>query len=147
MERLQKVIARSGYCSRRKAEKLILEGRVKINDEVVRELGVKVSRSDSIKVDDLVIDNDINYEYYLLYKPRGVVTTTSDDLGRKTVTSLIDTNTRIYPVGRLDYDTTGVLLLTNDGVLANKLMHPSKGIDKVYVVKVEGILTGYDIMR
>ncbi len=147
MERLQKVIARSGYCSRRKAEKLILEGRVKINDEVVRELGVKVSRSDSIKVDDLVIDNDINYEYYLLYKPRGVVTTTSDDLGRKTVTSLIDTNTRIYPVGRLDYDTTGVLLLTNDGVLANKLMHPSKEIDKVYVVKVEGILTGYDIKR
>ena len=147
MERLQKVIAQRGYCSRRKAEKLILDGKVRVNGNIVVELGTKVSHSDTIEVDGLALDNNINYEYYLLYKPRGVVTTTSDDKGRKTVTSLIDTNARIYPVGRLDYDTSGVLLLTNDGVLANKLMHPSKEIDKVYVAKVEGILTGYDIKR
>jgi 23S rRNA pseudouridine2605 synthase len=94
-----------------------------------------------------VLDNNLNYEYYLLYKPRGVVTTTSDDKGRKTVVDLINTDTRIYPVGRLDYDTTGVLLLTNDGILANGLMHPSKEIDKVYIAKVQGILSGYDIKR
>ena len=82
-----------------------------------------------------------------MYKPRGVVTTNSDDKGRKTVISLIDTETRIYPVGRLDYDTTGVLLLTNDGNLANKLMHPKKEIDKVYIVKIDGILSGHDIKR
>ena len=89
----------------------------------------------------------LGYEYYLLYKPRGVVTTTSDDKGRKTVVDLIPTNIRIYPVGRLDYDTTGVLLLTNDGVLANGLMHPSNQIDKTYIAKVQGILTGYDVKR
>ena len=147
MERLQKIIAQRGYCSRRKAEELIIDGRVKVNGVIVKELGTKVSHSDTIEVDGLVLDNNINYEYYLLYKPRGVVTTTSDDKGRKTVTSLIDTNNRIYPVGRLDYDTSGVLLLTNDGELANKLMHPSNKIDKVYVAKVDGILTGYDIKR
>ena len=147
MERLQKVIAESGYCSRRKAEEYICQGKVKVNGEVVSVLGTKVGKKDVIEVCGVSLDKDINYEYYLLYKPRGVVTTTSDDKGRKTVTSLIDTNTRIYPVGRLDYDTTGLLLLTNDGKLANGLMHPSGSIDKVYVVKVEGILSGYDIKR
>ena len=147
MERLQKVIAESGYCSRRKAEEYICQGKVKVNGEVVSVLGTKVSKKDVIEVCGVSLDKDINYEYYLLYKPRGVVTTTSDDKGRKTVTSLIDTNVRIYPVGRLDYDTTGLLLLTNDGKLANGLMHPSGSIDKVYVVKVEGILSGYDIKR
>ena len=147
MERLQKVIAESGYCSRRKAEEYICQGKVKVNGEVVSVLGTKVGKKDVIEVCGVSLDKDINYEYYLLYKPRGVVTTTSDDKGRKTVTSLIDTNVRIYPVGRLDYDTTGLLLLTNDGKLANGLMHPSGSIDKVYVVKVEGILSGYDIKR
>lgn len=147
MERLQKVIASSGYCSRRHAEELISLGKVKVNGNIVRELGTKVSKGDSIEVDGIILDKDKNYEYYLLYKPRGVVTTVSDDKGRKTVVDLINTNTRIYPVGRLDYDTTGVLLLTNDGELANKLMHPSSGIDKVYIAKVAGILSGYDIKR
>lgn len=145
MERLQKVIANSGYCSRRKAEELILEGKVLVNGNVVRELGTKVSHDDEIEVDGLSIKKDHNYEYYLLYKPRGVVTTTNDDKGRKTVVDLIDTTARIYPVGRLDYDTTGVLLLTNDGVFANGLMHPANEIDKVYIAKVEGILSGYDV--
>lgn len=147
MERLQKVIANSGYCSRRKAEELILEGKVFVNGSVIRELGTKVSHNDEIEVDGLSIKKDHNYEYYLLYKPRGVVTTTNDDKGRKTVVDLIDTTARIYPVGRLDYDTTGVLLLTNDGVFANGLMHPANEIDKVYIAKVEGILSGYDVKQ
>ena len=147
MERLQKVIANSGYCSRRKAEELIVEGKVFVNGSVIRELGTKVSHDDEIEVDGLSIKKDHNYEYYLLYKPRGVVTTTNDDKGRKTVVDLIDTTARIYPVGRLDYDTTGALLLTNDGVFANGLMHPANEIDKVYIAKVEGILSGYDVKR
>lgn len=147
MERVQKVIAECGYCSRRSAEKLILQGKVKVNGKIVLELGTKVSKGDSIEVEGVVIDNNKNYEYYLLYKPRGVVSTTSDDKGRKCVVDLIDTTTRIYPVGRLDYDTTGVLILTNDGKLANKLMKPNSEIDKTYIAKVEGILTGYDIKR
>lgn len=147
MERIQKVIANLGYCSRRKAEQLISEGKVFVNGVRVDELGVKVKNSDKIEVEGILLDNNRNYEYYLLYKPRGVVSTANDDKGRKTVVDLINTNTRIYPVGRLDYDTTGVLLLTNDGYLANKLIHPSSKIDKVYIVKVDGILSGYDIKR
>ena len=147
MERLQKVIANLGYCSRRHAEELISQGKVLVNGEVVLELGTKVGRSDVIEVEGMELSREKNYEYYLLNKPRGVVTTTSDDKGRKTVVDIINTNTRIYPVGRLDYDTTGLLLLTNDGVLANGLMHPSNKIDKTYIVKVNGILSGYDIKR
>lgn len=147
MERLQKVIANLGYCSRRKAEELIVLGKVMVNGNKVMELGTKVGKSDVIEVEGMVLDRNYNYEYYLLNKPRGVVTTSNDDKGRETVVDIIDTNTRIYPVGRLDYDTTGVLLLTNDGELANGLIHPSNEIDKVYIAKVDGILTGYDIKR
>ena len=147
MERIQKVIANSGYCSRRKAEKLISDGKVLVNGEVVSELGTKVSRNDVIEVEGNVISRGQEYVYYLLNKPRGVVTTNSDDKGRRTVVDLIDTNVRIYPVGRLDYDTTGVLILTNDGEFANGLMHPASKIDKVYIAKVEGILSGYDVKR
>lgn len=147
MERLQKVIANLGYCSRRKAEELISNGKVLVNGEAVLELGTKVGRGDVIEIEGIVLGREKNYEYYLLNKPRGVVTTTSDDKGRKTVVDLIDTNARIYPVGRLDYDTTGLLLLTNDGELANGLMHPSSNIDKTYIAKVDGILSGYDVKR
>ena len=147
MERLQKVIANYGYCSRRHAEELIKMGKVRVNGDTVLELGTKVSSKDIIEVEGVVLDKNKTFEYYLLYKPKGVVTTNNDDKGRKTVVDLIDTNNRIYPVGRLDYDTTGVLLLTNDGEFANGLMHPASNIDKVYIVKVEGILTGYDIKR
>lgn len=147
MERLQKVIANLGYCSRRKAEELIVGGKVTVNGEKVLELGTKVSRSDVIEVEGVSLDRNYNYEYYLLNKPRGVITAVSDDKGRKTVVDLVNTSTRIYPVGRLDYDTTGVLLLTNDGELANGLIHPSSEIAKVYIAKVDGILTGYDVKR
>ena len=147
MERLQKVIANLGYCSRRKAEELIKEGKVLVNGNIVTELGTKVKNSDTIEVEGNILDKNKNYEYYILNKPRGVVTTTNDEHGRKTVIDLIDTSTRIYPIGRLDYDTTGLLLLTNDGELANKLMHPSFKIDKTYIAKIEGIISPISIKK
>lgn len=139
MERIQKVIAASGVTSRRKAENLVISGRVKVNGVVINELGYKVSDKDKIYVDDVLISREEKV-YYLLNKPRGVITSVSDDKDRKTVVDLIKTNKRIYPVGRLDYDTTGVLLLTNDGEFANIIMHPSDMIDKVYVAKIDGIM-------
>lgn len=145
MERIQKVISNLGYASRREAEKLILDGKVKVNGEIIRELGTKVTKKDVITVCGDVLDKNKNYEYYILNKPRGVISSVSDPCGRKTVVDLIETDARVYPIGRLDYDTTGVLLLTNDGELANKLMHPSSNIDKTYVVKVDGLVTGKDI--
>lgn len=146
MERLQKVIASSGLTSRRKAEELIIAGKVKVNGQVVTELGTKVSQSDQIEVNNQLIGKE-SKEYYLLNKPRGVITSTSDDKNRKTVIDLINTSARIYPVGRLDYDTTGVLLLTNDGEFANIIMHPASEIDKVYLAKLEGIIKGEQINR
>ena len=144
MERLQIVIASSGVTSRRKAEELITAGKVKVNGEVVTELGTKVTDKDRIEVDNVLIAKEVK-EYYLLNKPRGVVTTTKDDKDRKTVVDLIPTNARIYPVGRLDYDTTGVLLLTNDGDFANILMHPASEVEKVYMAKLKGIIKGEHI--
>ena len=131
MERLQKVIANLGYCSRRHAEELITQNKVKVNGVIVNKLGSQVKKGDTIEVEGNILDNNKNYEYYLLNKPREVISAASDDKGRKTVVDLIETDTRIYPIGRLDYDTTGLLLLTNDGKLANLLMHPSSNINKV----------------
>ena len=147
MERLQKVIANLGYTSRRNAEVLIQEGKVKVNGVTVTELGTKVKSSDTIEVENTILDNNKNYEYYLLYKPREVISSAKDEVGRKTVTDLIQTSKRIYPVGRLDYDTTGLIILTNDGVLTNKLTHPSSNIEKTYIAKVEGIVSGFAIKK
>ena len=147
MDRIQKIIANSGYCSRRKAEELIVQGKVMVNGEIVKELGFKANMNDLIEVDGVSINKREDFVYYLLNKPRGVITSTCDDKGRKTVIDLIDTKRRIYPVGRLDYDTTGVLILTNDGNLANILTHPSNNIEKVYVAKLEGIITKDDIKK
>ncbi len=147
MERLQKVIANLGYCSRRHAEELIVNNKVKVNGNIVNVLGSQVKKGDTIEVEGNILDNNKNYEYYLLNKPREVISASSDDKGRKTIVDLINTDTRIYPIGRLDYDTTGIILLTNDGELANKLMHPSSNIDKVYIAKVNGIVTGLDIKK
>lgn len=147
MERLSKIIANSGYTSRRNADKLISDGKVLVNGNIAK-LGDKVESSVIITIDGKIIEkNTGNYEYYLLNKPRGVISTNSDEKGRKTITSLIETKTRIYPVGRLDYDTTGAIILTNDGNLTNKLLHPSKQIDKVYLAKVKGIITGFEINK
>ncbi len=139
MERLQKVIANSGYCSRRKAEELICNGEVKVNGKIVTELGTCVDKSDAITVSGKSLTYE-QKEYILLNKPRGVITSTNDEKGRKTVLDLIDTDKRLYPVGRLDYDTTGALLLTNDGELANLLMHPKNNIEKLYIAKVNGFV-------
>lgn len=146
MERIQKIIANRGYCSRRKAEELIGQGKVKVDGIVIRELGIKISEQATIEVENKVVEYN-EKEYILLNKPRGVVTTTSDDKQRKTVIDLIATNKRLYPIGRLDYDTTGILLLTNDGELTNMLTHPSNNIDKVYIAKINGIMSGESIHR
>jgi len=139
MERLQKVIARSGVASRRKAEELIKEGKVKVNGKTVTELGVKVSSNDKVEVNEIPIEREVPV-YFILYKPRGVISSVSDDKGRKVVTDFFpEQKERIFPVGRLDYDTSGLLIMTNDGEFANLLMHPRNEIDKVYVAKVKGI--------
>ena len=140
MERLQKVIAESGYCSRRKAEEYIKAGKVSVNGEKVTEMGIKVSGNDDVMINGTVLSKE-DKEYYLLYKPRGVISASSDDKGRTTVVDLIHTDKRIYPVGRLDYDTTGVLFLTNDGEFANLLTHPSHKVEKLYIAKVKGEVT------
>ena len=145
MERLQKVIANSGVTSRRKEEELIQEGKVKVNGEVITTLGFKVNPSDNIEVNGLSISKEEKV-YYVLNKPREVITSVSDDKGRKTVVDLIDEDRRIYPVGRLDYDTTGIILLTNDGELANLMMHPRNEIDKCYVAKISGVLNPKELM-
>lgn len=146
MERLQKVIANAGYTSRRKAEELIVQKKVKVNGQIIDELGYKVSSTDEIIIDGILLDKNIKV-YYLLNKPRGVISTTNDEKNRKTVVDLIDTSTRIYPVGRLDYDTTGLLILTNDGELANLLMHPSNNIYKTYIAKIKGKLDILDLKK
>lgn len=139
MERLQKVLAHSGVASRRKSEELIRDGQVKVNGKKVTEMGLKVSPKDKIEVNGVPITQE-DYVYYLFYKPRGVISAVSDDKGRQVVTDfLVSVTERIYPVGRLDYDTSGLLLLTNDGDFAQKLTHPSHEVDKTYVAKVKGV--------
>jgi len=147
MERLQKVISNSGYCSRRKAEEIILKGRVFVNDEMINTLGYKVKGNDIITIDGNIINKDIKKEYYILNKPREVICSVKDEKNRKTVVDLIKTDARIYPVGRLDYDTTGLIILTNDGNLANILMHPKNKIYKTYIAKINGILKDEDYKK
>jgi 23S rRNA pseudouridine2605 synthase len=146
MERLQKVIANMGYTSRRKAEELIKDKKVKVNGKIIDTLGYKVEESDKIEVEGILLEKERKV-YYLLNKPRGVITSSKDEKSRKTVVDLIDTDIRIYPVGRLDYDTTGAIILTNDGDLTNYLTHPKNEIEKVYVAKINGLLTGNDLRR
>lgn len=147
MERLQKVIANSGYTSRRKAEELIINGQVTVNGEIVTTLGYKVTGNDLITIDGNLLSRDIKKEYYLLNKPRETICTVSDDKNRKTIVDLIETDSRIYPIGRLDYDTTGLILLTNDGELANILMHPKNNISKTYIAKINGVLNEIDFQK
>ena len=146
MERLQKIISNRGYCSRRKAEELITKGKVKVNGQIIHELGSQFDDNVEIEIDNVILEKQ-EKEYILLNKPRGGVTTTSDDKHRKTVLDYIETNKRLYPVGRLDYDTTGLLILTNDGELTNLLIHPKNKIDKLYVAKIKGMLTGEEIYK
>ena len=147
MERLQKVIAWYGYASRRKEEAWIRHGKLLVNGKVITELGTKVLANDIISIDGVIINKDVKHEYYLLNKPRQVISSVEDKLGRITVRDLINTEARIYPVGRLDYDTTGLIILTNDGDFANMLMHPSYEIEKTYVAKINKILDKDDINK
>ena len=144
MERLQKYLSSCGIASRRKSEELILAGKVKVNGKVVTELGTKVSEKDEVEVENMEVYRK-EKEYYLLYKPEKTICSVSDEKGRTTVVDLIKTNKKIFPVGRLDYDTTGLLLLTNDGELTNKLTHPKGFVEKTYIAKVSGIVTGKEI--
>lgn len=145
MERLQKVIAQAGIASRRKAEGYITAGRVKVNGQTVKELGTQVASKDVVEVDGVPISREV-YVYYLFYKPRGVISAVTDDKKRKVVTDyFIDVPERIYPVGRLDYDTSGLLLLTNDGAFSQQLTHPKHEVEKTYVAKVKGVALPYTL--
>ena len=138
-ERLQKVLAKAGVASRRHAEQLILEGRVKVNGAKITVLGHKVEPNDLIEVDGNLVVRSEELHYYLLNKPVSVITSVRDPQGRPTVIDLMkEVPVRVYPVGRLDYDTSGALVLTNDGELAHRLMHPSYGVEKTYRVWVKG---------
>ncbi len=139
--RLNKFLADCGVGSRRACDKLIADGKVKINGSTVTEMGVCVEEDDHITVNGKrAVPARKNY-YIMLHKPKGCVTTVKDELGRKTVMDFVDVKVRLYPVGRLDYDTEGLLILTNDGELANKLTHPKNGVAKVYTARISGILT------
>lgn len=147
MERLQKVMAQAGIASRRKSETLIVEGKVKVNGSVVTELGTRVSPSDKIEVEGVEIVKEAHV-YYLLYKPRGVISTANDDKGRKTVVDFFPhAEERIYPVGRLDYETSGLIIMTNDGEFSYLMTHPKFGIKKKYVAKVKGIPEREDLRK
>ncbi|RVU54946.1 pseudouridine synthase [Anaerosphaera multitolerans] len=137
--RLQKYMAHSGAASRRKSEEYILEGRVKVNDEIVKELGYIVDpEKDRVYLDGKRLKIIKKHTYILLNKPLGVVSTASDEKGRRTVIDLVENDSRLYPVGRLDIDTTGLILLTDDGEVTNKLTHPKNIIEKKYIATVEG---------
>jgi len=139
-ERLQKIIAETGYTSRRKAEELIIKGKVSVNGKIVRELGTKAKSTDEILIEGKPISISNEKVYFLLNKPRETISTVKDDKGRKTVIDIIETDKRIFPIGRLDYDTTGLLLLTNDGELTNILTHPNSMVPKTYLAKLDRIL-------
>lgn len=146
MERLQKVIAKAGICSRRKAEELIKEGKVKVNGIVVDELGTKVKDSDEIIVNGQRIAKEEKV-YYVINKPKGCLCANSDPYNRKTVFEYLPDDKRLFTVGRLDFDTSGVLLITNDGEFSNMMIHPRYHLDKTYQINLDGILSEDDIKR
>lgn len=135
--RLNKYLSECGLASRRKSEELILQGRVEVNGNIVLELSTKIDP----EKDEILVDGEKIHQqkkvYFLLHKPKNVVTTTSDEKRRKTVVELINTNIKIFPVGRLDYDTSGALILTNDGEFANKILHPKNNFPRVYLAKLD----------
>ena len=138
-ERLQKILAAAGVCSRRKAEDLILGGRVQVNGKIVTELGTKADAArDHIRVDGKLLQGAERPRYYVVNKPKGYVTTVSDPQNRPTVMQLIRGGERVFPVGRLDYASEGLLLMTNDGELANALTRAAAKVEKTYLVKVSG---------
>lgn len=147
--RLQKFLAEAGIASRRKAEELIVMGKIQLNGKVVTELGTKVdTQKDVVLYQNKKVEIKQNFVYIMLYKPEGYVTTVKDQFQRPTVMDLLkDVTERVYPVGRLDYDTSGLLLLTNDGDLTYRLTHPKHHIEKTYEAKLFGIPSEQDILK
>lgn len=145
--RINKYIASAGVTSRRKADELIEEGKVRVNGSVLLNPGYHVEEGDIIEVNGVRIEPEEKKVYYLLNKPVGYVTSTYDKEGRPTVMELVPDNVRVFPVGRLDYNTSGLLILTNDGELSNKLMHPSHEFDKRYLVRANGIVSRAEAAR
>lgn len=145
--RINKFLASCGVASRRKVEEYIINKRVKVNSEIETNLARDILESDIVMLDDKVVSVVNNFEYYMLNKPKGYLSTAKDDRGRKTVLDLIDTTARIFPVGRLDYDSEGMLLLTNDGELTNKLTHPKNNISKTYIVTINSSISNEEIER
>jgi 23S rRNA pseudouridine2605 synthase len=145
--RLQKVLSRSGLCSRRKAEDMITAGRVSVNGRTAQQLGTKVDpRHDTVAVDGRPVAVEPR-EYWLLHKPRGTIVTTNDPLGRTAVNSLVDTDARVYPVGRMDADSSGLLLMTNDGDLAHFITEPGNAVEESYEILVSGRPDASDVRR
>ncbi len=144
--RLNKFLAESGVCSRRKADDMIASGVVRVNKKIVTELGTKVKKTDFITVNGDPIKTVIHFTYVLLNKPKDTITTASDEQGRATVMDIVHSRARIFPVGRLDRNTTGVLLLTNDGELANRLIHPRYQIPRTYTVGLDKPLKPVDAL-
>ena len=145
--RINQYIASAGVTSRRKADELIAEGRARVNGKVLANPGYHVEEGDTVEVDGNRISPEKKKVYYLLNKPAGYVTSTADKEGRPVVTELVPDNVRVFPVGRLDYNTTGLLILTNDGDLSNRLMHPSHGFDKKYLVRAAGVVGVEDMKK
>ncbi len=147
-ERLQKYMARCGVASRRKCEELILSGKVKVNNKIVNELGVKInSEVDIVSYEGTVIRPEEKKVYIMLNKPEGYITSVKDEKGRKTILDLVKVNERIYPIGRLDYDSSGLILLTNDGEIYNKIIHPRVKVGKKYIVLCKGEFTKDELTR
>lgn len=143
--RINKYIASSGICSRRNADELIISRRVKVNGKIVTELGTQVKINDIVEVDNQIVCVEERKVYILLNKPRGYVTTAKEQFGRKAILDLIDIPERVFPVGRLDMDSEGMILLTNDGEFMNNIIHPTKHISKKYEVKLMYDITDADI--
>ncbi|MDU5107861.1 pseudouridine synthase [Clostridium sp.] len=147
-ERLQKYMARCGVASRRKCEEIILSGKVKVNNKLVNELGVKInSEIDIVSYEGKIIKPEEKKLYIMLNKPEGYITSVKDEKGRKTILDLVKVDERIYPIGRLDYDSSGLILLTNDGDIYNKIIHPRVKIGKKYIVLCKGEFSKEELIR
>ncbi len=147
-ERLQKIIAAAGIASRRAAEEMIRQGRVSVNHKVVKELGTKAGPEDEIRIDGMLISTEVSKVYLMVHKPAGYMTTLKDPEGRPIITELVrDIPERVFPVGRLDYDSEGLIFLTNDGAFSQSLQHPSFRIPKTYLVKIRGNLTKREVQE
>ncbi len=148
MMRLQKMMASSGVASRRKSEEFILQGRVKVNGEIISELGFKVDENkDVVEVDGKVIDLNEKHVYFMLHKPERIVSSAKDEKGRKTVVDMIEADVRLYPIGRLDFMSSGLILLTDDGDLTYKLTHPKHDITKTYEVSISPCLNAKQVSK